>query len=129
MIDVVCGVIHDEAGQVLACRRPAHKHLGGLWEFPGGKVEPTETPATALARELLEELGVVVEVGEAMTAVEWSYPSGMIRLMPYRCRITTGLPRPLEHAEVRWCPPDSLAALQWAAADLPILAELVAPGQ
>ena len=55
MIDVVCGVIENSEGQFLACLRPAGKHLGGLWEFPGGKVDPGESPESALVRELQEE--------------------------------------------------------------------------
>ncbi len=126
MIEVVCGVIEDDQGRFLACRRPAHKHLGGLWEFPGGKVEPAESPAAALGRELLEELGIDVEVGERMTPVEWCYPFGTIRLSPYRCRILGGRAAAIEHDELRWCPPGRLSELDWAAADLPVLAELMA---
>jgi len=129
MLEVVCGVIEDDQGRFLACRRPAHKHLGGLWEFPGGKVEPAEAPAAALGRELLEELGIEVEVGERMTPVEWPYPSGVIRLTPYRCRILSGRAAAIEHDELRWCPLGRLAELEWAAADVPILAELMARAQ
>lgn len=127
MLDVVCGVIQNNAGQFLACLRPHGKHLGGLWEFPGGKIDPGESPETALIRELLEELAVVVEVGEPFSPVIWHYPDMTIRLLPFRCRIIKGEPRALEHEDVQWFFPKDFAALNWADADLPILREIFAP--
>lgn len=126
MIEVVCGVVEDADGRLLACLRPNGKHLGGLWEFPGGKVEPGEAPDQALIRELREELGIEVEVGRALRAVEWQYLGGSIRLSPFLCRILVGIPRPIEHEEIRWCGPEALQELQWAAADVPVLDELLA---
>ena len=123
MIDVVAGLILDDAGRLLACRRPEGKHLGGKWEFAGGKVESGESPATALVRELEEELAIRVETGKALTPVVWDYDRGPIRLHPFVCRIVSGEPHPHEHSEIRWCGREELAGLDWAAADLPILAE------
>ena len=128
MIDVVAGLILDDAGRLLACKRPEGKHLGGKWEFPGGKLEPGEDPASALIRELEEELGIVVHVlvepGTALTPVVWDYGRGPIRLHPLLCRIASEEPpHPHEHSEIRWCAPDELAELDWAEADVPILAE------
>jgi 8-oxo-dGTP diphosphatase len=124
MIDVVCGVIDDGNGCFLACLRPQGKHLGGLWEFPGGKVEPGETPETALVRELREELGIEVEVGAPLAPVAWSYDRGDIRLLPFLCAIVRGTPHPLEHERLCWCAPRDFAKLPWAAADLPVLEQL-----
>ncbi len=124
MTEVVCGVIEDGNGCFLACLRPQGKHLGGLWEFPGGKVEPGEAPQAALARELHEELGIEVKVGAALESVTWSYDRGDIRLSPYLCTIVRGTPRPLEHERLCWCAPRDFASLSWAAADLPVLAQL-----
>ncbi len=124
MIDVVCGVIEDESGRFLACLRPAGKHLGGFWEFPGGKVDAGESWEKALARELLEELGVDVEVGAALAPVVWSYSERTIRLLPYRCSIVAGELVASEHDEVRWCSPIELGGLRWAEADIPVLHEL-----
>ena len=125
MIEVVCGVILDGSGRALACRRAAGRHLGGLWEFPGGKVEEGEMPEKALARELREELGISVEVGGKMDAVvEWTDGDVSIRLTAFRCRIIEGEPVALEHEEIRWCDAGELAMLDWAEADLPILSEL-----
>lgn len=123
MIDVVCGLILDEQGRVLACRRPDEKHLGGLWEFPGGKVEAGEDPEEALARELREELLVEVVVGGAMSEVIWSYESVTIRLLPYFCQILAGNLTPAEHSEIQWVDRGAIFTLEWAAADRPVINE------
>jgi len=124
MIDVVCAVMEDEQGRVLACLRPAGKHLGGLWEFPGGKVEHGEAPQTALARELREELGVEVEVLGALAPVPWQYDRGAIRLLPFLCRIIGGEAVLHEHERLLWCASHELEKLTWAPADLPVLEQL-----
>ena len=124
MTEVVCGVIEDDAGRFLACLRPAGKHLGGFWEFPGGKVEAGESPEAALVRELLEELGIEVAVEGALDPVLWTYDRGPIRLSPFLCHIIRGIPSPLEHEALRWCAPRDIASLPWAPADLPILEQL-----
>jgi 8-oxo-dGTP diphosphatase len=127
MTEVVCGVIRDKEGKVLACRRAADRHLGGLWEFPGGKVEDGEDPREALARELSEELGIVVEVGNRFDAVvEWTDGVVRIRLSAFHCEIVEGKAEPLEHEEILWCGREELLGLDWAKADLPILDELLA---
>jgi len=126
MIDVVCGVIEDAEGRYLACLRPEGKHLGGLWEFPGGKVEPGEAPESALIRELAEELGVQVQIADALQPVVWQYERGTIRLLPYRCLLIEGEPRAIEHERVTWCAPEDFGTLAWADADVPVLQELLA---
>lgn len=128
MIDVVCGVIEDAEGRFLACLRPQGKHLGGRWEFPGGKVEPGEAPAAALVRELREELSVEVEIGAALTPVIWTYDERTIRLLPFRCGIIRGDLHATEHEQLLWCSPENFHTLPWADADLPILRE-IAPGR
>lgn len=125
MIDVVAGLIIDSAGQLLACRRPEGKHLGGKWEFPGGKVEPGESPENALTRELQEELEIIITVDRPLNPVTHDYGRGPIKLIPFLCTISKGEPQPHEHSELRWCPPSELPRLDWAAADLPILAEFL----
>lgn len=128
MIDVVAGLILDEAGCLLACRRAEGKHLGGKWEFPGGKVEEAESAEDALIRELKEELSITVETGPQLTSVVHDYGRGPIRLIPFLCRIAAGQPSAHEHSELRWCNPSELPSLDWAQADLPILAEFLQRG-
>jgi len=124
-IDVVCGVITDGEGRYLVCRRPEGKHLGGLWEFPGGKVDAGELPESALVRELEEELEIRVAVEDSLTPVRWEYDSVTVLLMPFLCKILSGNPRPVEHSEVRWSPSHAFTELDWAPADRPILDELM----
>ncbi|MEY3897451.1 MAG: hypothetical protein RLZZ214_2972 [Verrucomicrobiota bacterium] len=129
MIDVVCGVIENSAGQYLACLRPEGKHLGGLWEFPGGKVDPGESPESALVRELREELAVEVAVGRPLSPVIWRYEAATIHLRPFLCTIIAGELRALEHERVLWCAPEDFHQLPWAAADVPVLREIEASFQ
>lgn len=123
MIEVVAGLILDDSGSLLACKRPEGKHLGGKWEFPGGKLEADESPEAALIRELEEELSITVEPLKPLTPVVWDYGRGPIRLHPIVCRILSGTPHPHEHSEIRWCDREALQSLDWAAADVPILRE------
>lgn len=123
MIEVVAGLIHDGEGRLLACRRAEGKHLGGKWEFPGGKLESGESAPDALARELSEELGITVVTSSQLTPVIHDYGRGPIRLIPILCSIQTGEPHPHEHSDIRWCTSDELNQLDMAEADLPILAE------
>lgn len=123
MIEVVAGLIEDGGARLLACRRPLGKALGGKWEFPGGKLESGESPAVALVRELQEELGIQVELGVALNPVVWDYGRGPLRLHAFVCHIVDGTPHPHEHSEIRWCRAAELAALDWAEADVPLLAE------
>ena len=124
MIDVVCGVIEDTDGRFLVCLRPQGKHMGGLWEFPGGKLDPGESPEDALVRELREELGVEVAVAAALEAVIWNYERGRIRLLPFRCTIIGGELRAIEHERILWCAPEDFGNLAWADADVPVLGQI-----
>lgn len=121
---VACAVIIDEAGLILAALRPAGRSLGGKWEFPGGKVEVGESPASALQRELSEELEISSEVVRELSVVKHDYPEFTIELHPFVVRIVDGIPKANEHAELRWIRRDEAHTLDWAAADLPILDEL-----
>ncbi|NTW47245.1 MAG: (deoxy)nucleoside triphosphate pyrophosphohydrolase [Chlorobaculum sp.] len=120
--DVVCAIIERD-GRFLIARRPTGKHLARKWEFPGGKVEAGESEAEALERELLEELGVRVEIVERLTPVEHSYPDRSLRLIAFRCRIAAGVPDAGEHEELRWIDIDEASEFDFPEADLPILAE------
>jgi 8-oxo-dGTP diphosphatase len=120
LIPVVCAVITDTVGRILAAKRSASMPLPGKWEFPGGKVHPGEIPEHALVREIREELGVEIEVGAILMEVAWP----PIRLLPFRAGILLGQPNPAEHEEIRWVLPAELVSLDWAEADLPIVEEL-----
>ena len=101
MLEVVAAFIR-RGDEFLACQRPAHKARGLQWEFAGGKVEPGETKAQALARECREELGVELAVGDAVTEVTYHYPDVSVHLTLLSAAITAGTPRKLEHADIRW---------------------------
>ena len=125
MTEVVCGVISNGENKYLACRRGAGRHLAGLWEFPGGKVEEGEDTKSALVRELKEELGIVVTVRERLNSVvEWTDGEIEIRLAGYFCEISEGDPVALEHVEIRWCEISEMRELRWAEADLPMVSEI-----
>ena len=109
--------VRDGAGRVLAARR--HTPVG--WEFPGGKVEPGETEPAALIRELREELDVAAEIGERV-GPDVPIPGGYV-LRVWTARVT-GDPACLEHAELRWLPPDQLDTVGWLPADRPVVAAL-----
>ena len=121
---VVCALIERD-GHVLMAQRPAHKHLGGKWEFPGGKVEPGETPEAALHRELDEELGCSVEIIRPLLPHTHAYATVTVHLMPFVTRLLpfSGEIRAREHAALRWVPAGELAGLDLPEADRPIIAE------
>lgn len=108
-------------GELLAAKRPPGKRHGGRWELPGGKVEYGESDIEALHRELYEELGVKVVVGELLGENLHVDGWGSIRLCAYICTIIEGEPEALEHSELRWVNRAQLFGLMWAAADVPLL--------
>src|SRR5258708_1441459 len=102
---VVPPLPQNHPGEGLLTRRPAHQDLPRLWEFPGGKIEPGEAPAAALARELDEELGVAVEVGRIWDVLFHRYPRYDVYMLVYRVALAPGaVPRAVEVAELAWVP-------------------------
>lgn len=120
-VRVVAAAIVD-AGRVFAARRAPGMTRAGLWELPGGKVEPGETDAEALAREVAEELGLRVEVGAFLAEADHAYADVRVVLAAYACRIVSGTPTLHEHDAMRWLGPDELDRVTWAPADVPLLA-------
>jgi 8-oxo-dGTP diphosphatase len=124
---VVAAALVDADGRVLVSQRPAGKALAGLWEFPGGKVEPGEGPETALIRELGEELGIAVQAAclAPLTFASHAY-ADMHLLMPlYICRRWDGVAQPREEQALRWVLPRDLRALAMPPADAPLIPALV----
>ena len=114
----VVGAVIVEAGRVF-CTQRGTGPLAGLGEFPGGKVEPGETHQEALAREIREELGCAIDVGQEVARTEHRYPFADVTLTTLLCTIRTGSPQLSEHTDGCWLRPDELASLDWAPADLP----------
>lgn len=124
-IHVVAGILVDARGRILLARRGDGRDLAGLWEFPGGKVEPGETPHDALARELREEIGVAIDGIEPLIRVPHAYPHKRIALDVYRVRRFSGRARGLEHQALAWVPRERLTAYSMPAADRPVVAALL----
>jgi 8-oxo-dGTP diphosphatase len=120
-IQVACAIIERE-GKVMAAQRSAAMSMPLKWEFPGGKIKAHETPAEGLHRELLEELGVRVEVLRTMPPATHRYPEFIVTLHPFVCVLAGGELRNNEHAALVWLPPEELPTLDWAEADWPIIA-------
>lgn len=96
------GVIWNEQQQILIDRRPPKGVMGGLWEFPGGKVEPGETIEECIRREIREELGIEIEVGKHLITIEHIYTHLHVTLAVHQCRHLTGIPQAIECEEIRW---------------------------
>ena len=111
-------------GKILITQRHANFHLGGLWEFPGGKREPDETFEQCLVREIREELGLKISVGELFEEVVHAYPEKSVRLKFFICKILSGEPQPLDCAAVKWVTKVKLATFDFPAADARLLEKL-----
>lgn len=118
-------IIRDE--KILCLQRNTHKYeyLSHKFEFPGGKIEAAESKQAALRRELLEELEIEIEIEREFLSVEHSYPDFQITLHTYLCRAIQNEFTLTEHISFKWLPAANLKTLDWAAADLPIVAKLM----
>ncbi|MEN1960954.1 8-oxo-dGTP diphosphatase MutT [Luteimonas sp. MJ246] len=126
-VDVAAAVISDASGRILLARRTANRDLAGLWEFPGGKREPGETPEAALARELHEELGIEARIGAHLITVPQAYPDKRLRLDVRHVTRWTGIPRGREGQALAWVPPHKLPSYAMPPADIPVVAALLQP--
>jgi mutator protein MutT len=124
-VEVVAAIVRRN-GKLLITRRLDHVHLAGLWEFPGGKVEPQESLEGALLREIREELGIEIAVGAEIFTVEHDYPKKSVRLHFFNCTLLRGEPRPLDVSDLRWVTPGQLAEYEFPPADAELIQKLIA---
>jgi len=126
-IHVAAGAIQDSQGRILITKRPNHVHQGGLWEFPGGKLEPGERPEDGLARELYEELGIRVLASRPLIRVHQDYGDRDILLDVHRVAAFSGNPRGREGQPIAWTLPDEMDPDVFPAADRPVISALRLP--
>ena len=123
LIEVSAALIF-RGGQLLIAQRPADAHLGGLWEFPGGKREPGESFEQCLVREIREELGIEIGIGRLFEDVTHDYAEKSVRLKFFLCQIVRGEPQALGCAAIRWIERAELAQYEFPAADARLLEKL-----
>lgn len=121
----VVGAVLIRNGLVLAAQRGGTGALAGAWEFPGGKIEPGETPEDALRRELQEELLVDAVIGNHVETTAHEYEFGVVTLSTYYATLEVGEPVLTEHSEVRWLAPSELMSVSWAPADVPAVERIM----
>jgi mutator protein MutT len=129
MIHVVAAAVTDQQGRVLIAQRPPGKHLAGMWEFPGGKLEPGEGRVPGLARELREELGITIGQPRPLIRVRHTYPYGEVLIDMWVVSRYHDEPQGLDAQALRWCHQDELATADLLPADRPIVRALRLPGR
>ncbi|MDR3579852.1 MAG: (deoxy)nucleoside triphosphate pyrophosphohydrolase [Oryzomonas sp.] len=124
-IHVACAIIEHD-GMILAAQRSETMRMPLKWEFPGGKLESGETPETCLVREVREELAIGISLVRALPVTTHSYETFTVTLYPFVCAPAGGVMTLYEHRAVAWMEPEQMFALDWAEADLPIIAGYLA---
>lgn len=124
MVEVVAALIWDD-DKFMICQRPAHKARAFLWEFVGGKVEPGETKEQALIRECREELAVTLSVGKIFMDVVHEYPDITVHLTLYNATIADGIPKKMEHNDIKWITPNKISQYEFCPADKEILERII----
>lgn len=124
-MQIVTAAVIEKEGKLLIAKRRAGDRFGLLWEFPGGKVEPGETPEQCLKRELREELDIEARTYGYLGAYPYSSPGLTLELRAFRARIIRGHPCPREHEEIRWVFPADLKDFSFTEPDVPLVARLV----
>ena len=122
-IEVVAAIIVDSENRIFATQRGSGDWKD-WWEFPGGKIEPGETPEQALKREIWEELETRISVGQLLQTVEWDYTKFHLTMHCFFCRIESGSLTLKEHEAARWLAPDELSSVQWLPADWEVIEKL-----
>ena len=121
-IEVVAAIIRDAEGRIFATQR-GYGEWKDWWEFPGGKIEPGETPQQALKREIREELDADIEVGELLRTIDYDYPAFHLTMHCFLCRLTGSFTL-LEHEAAKWLNPSDLKSVRWLPADEEIIQDL-----
>ena len=124
MVNVVAGVIKNEEGKILITQRNLKKAQGGLWEFPGGKIELNETKENAIVREIKEELDIDIQVEQYLSEKVFNYPEKDINLIALECKKVNGEIKLLEHEDYRWIDNSELGDFEFAPADMFIVEKL-----
>ena len=124
MINVVAAIIRDEDNKIFIVQRNLKKAQGGLWEFPGGKIEPNETKENAIVREIKEELDIDIQVERYLSEKVFNYPEKDINLIALECKKINGDIKLLEHEDYRWVANSELANFDFAPADIFIVEKL-----
>jgi A/G-specific adenine glycosylase len=122
---IVTAAIIQRDGKVLLARRPSKGLLGGMWEFPGGKIEENETLEDCLKREIREELDAAIQVGEPFGVYQHAYTHFSITLHAFICKLIQDEPKPLEAAELAWVSPGSLPQYPMGKVDRQIARKLI----
>jgi 8-oxo-dGTP diphosphatase len=123
-IHVVAGVIFNSENKILIAKRPSHKHQGGLWEFPGGKVMPGESQLNALTRELLEELDIAIDQAEKFMQIQHDYADLSVTIDVWKVTSFSGEAQGKEGQEIKWVSNSELAQYEFPAANSAIIQKL-----
>ena len=122
-IEVVAAIIHDDEGRIFATQR-GYGDFKDWWEFPGGKIEPGETPEEALIREIREELSTEISVDEFLCTVDYDYPKFHLTMHCFFCSLVSEALHLNEHEAARWLEQDELSSVQWLPADILVVKEI-----
>ncbi|KGR76164.1 (deoxy)nucleoside triphosphate pyrophosphohydrolase [Ureibacillus sinduriensis] len=123
-VHVVGAIIENDQNEIFCAKRSPEMSLPNYWEFPGGKIEPNETPEQALTREILEELNCSIVVGDKVEDTTYEYETFIVRLETYKAKLVEGQPIATEHAETKWVKRDQLTQLDFAPADIPAVEKI-----
>ena len=121
-IEVVAAIIHKDDAYFATQR--GYGEFEGMWEFPGGKIEPGESRESALKREIQEELGIDITIDKFLCTTDYDYPSFHLTMHCYLCRVELGMIELREHKSARWLTVDMLDSVEWLSADLEVVEKL-----